>query len=373
MSIMTAPRRSTKTTPATKAVTLSLTIGATAYDVQPIPAGEFGTRAFRLHKLTGDKESYDVIRTHAGLIECSCPAYECNHRQIDDQPCKHGAACASVGLLIWPQAIPNADATPIAPKPVVVVEAPKLVPPPAPVEFEDIPYDGYVPPVKAKVEKVSALDWSTAITGRYWEVATQEQKDAAVAMLNSEYLLGVMMTPVGPPLPELGKKLVAMLAPKKVEPTVEALTPSTVVEAPSIDAPAVSAPLVIPPKGSGFAAGLVEPDPAPCCSNTEPAACRACATSPVSAPVPGTGTPSKDSPLARWVAKEASRYRGLKSAAADLIADTLDDLARSVRFHGAQSPAMYRQLSASFVMTLADEAQEAVERDAALDERRSVA
>jgi hypothetical protein len=68
------------------------------YFVQPIDAGECGVAAVRLVKLASG-EAYDLLRTHDGLIECSCPDYEFRHRGTAS-PCKHGRAAIVHGLLI---------------------------------------------------------------------------------------------------------------------------------------------------------------------------------------------------------------------------------------------------------------------------------
>lgn len=100
MLTITAPRPKVK--PARRCG-LTLSICGTKYRVRPIPAGEFGTRAYRLSKLAADGAVYDVIRSHHGLVECDCPDYEARRRGLTTQPCKHGAALVAVGMLDAPR------------------------------------------------------------------------------------------------------------------------------------------------------------------------------------------------------------------------------------------------------------------------------
>lgn len=97
------------------------------YYVEPIPAGEFGLAAVRLTKRSREGETYDVIRTHEGVIECDCPSYEFTFRGTAGT-CKHGAACLAKGLLVAPISggSPVADAPPavVAPAPAPAVVRP---------------------------------------------------------------------------------------------------------------------------------------------------------------------------------------------------------------------------------------------------------
>lgn len=107
MSKMVSPRASSKVKVTKNAkgreqvVTLCLAIDHVCYNVGPLPAGEFGTRAFRLTKHSAKDDCYDVIRTHDGLVECSCPSYEVTHRGTSSV-CKHGRALVAMGLLDAP-------------------------------------------------------------------------------------------------------------------------------------------------------------------------------------------------------------------------------------------------------------------------------
>jgi hypothetical protein len=78
-----------------------ITINGARYHAEPISPGEDGTAAFVLTKPNGD--SYAVIRTHAGLVECDCPDYEARHRGLDCLPCKHGKALVELGLIDAPR------------------------------------------------------------------------------------------------------------------------------------------------------------------------------------------------------------------------------------------------------------------------------
>jgi hypothetical protein len=83
--------------------------GSASYLVQAIEAGECGVAAVRLVKLSSG-EAYDVLRTHDGLVECSCPDYEFKRRGTD-QPCKHGRAAIVNGLLIPPAPVAEIEPT----------------------------------------------------------------------------------------------------------------------------------------------------------------------------------------------------------------------------------------------------------------------
>lgn len=93
-------------------------IKGASYAVEAIDAGECGRSAVRVVKLVNG-ESYDVIRTHAGVVECTCPDFVCRHEGKGSM-CKHGAACLANGLLVAPVAAP-------APEPVVAPITPKDV------------------------------------------------------------------------------------------------------------------------------------------------------------------------------------------------------------------------------------------------------
>jgi hypothetical protein len=92
-----------------------VTINGTHYDLRPIPPGECGTAAFVLEKHADPDATYSVIRTHAGLVECSCPDYEARHRGIDCGYCKHGRALVELGLLRAAKPEPIASARLTAP------------------------------------------------------------------------------------------------------------------------------------------------------------------------------------------------------------------------------------------------------------------
>lgn len=87
---------------ATTAPTLILTIAGTPYGVEPIGPGEEGTKAYRLSKASAGGEVYDVIRTHHGLIECTCPHYEMRLKGNTCSCCKHGSALVAFGLMDAP-------------------------------------------------------------------------------------------------------------------------------------------------------------------------------------------------------------------------------------------------------------------------------
>ncbi len=142
MSTMTRKPRTVKPK-AAPVVSLALAIDHVVYQVEPIPAGEFGSKAFRLVKRAGDGAVYDVVRTHDGLVECDCPSYETTYRGTCGT-CKHGSAMIAVGLIDAPAWTPPArettpaTAAPVphvadefdAPAPVVVAE---VQPAPLPV------------------------------------------------------------------------------------------------------------------------------------------------------------------------------------------------------------------------------------------------
>jgi|GEM_PF-6968414 len=114
MAIVTRPRREVKSTRKAHAFSLALAIDHVVYTVEPIPAGEFGTKAFRLVKKS-DGAVYDVVRTHDGLVECDCPDYEMRHKGVDCGCCKHGNALVAMGLIDAPAPVTKAEAPAVEP------------------------------------------------------------------------------------------------------------------------------------------------------------------------------------------------------------------------------------------------------------------
>jgi hypothetical protein len=97
-------------------VSLALSINHTVYAVQPIAAAAFahGSKAWRLTKQGGDHDVYDVVKNMgSGLVECDCADYEMRHRQIDAGMCKHGQALVDLGLLQPPQTWEPMEVTPM--------------------------------------------------------------------------------------------------------------------------------------------------------------------------------------------------------------------------------------------------------------------
>jgi hypothetical protein len=85
-------------------------IKAASYIVQPIDAGECGTSAVRLVKRTSG-ESYDLIRTHAHGLGCSCPDFVFRH-EGKGSVCKHLAHAVALGLLPVAPVAPIVEAGP---------------------------------------------------------------------------------------------------------------------------------------------------------------------------------------------------------------------------------------------------------------------
>lgn len=115
MSIMTQNRKSSKSARPFSAefVSVVIRINDVRYGADEIPAGEFGVQAWRLSKASGDHEVYDVIRTHRGLVECSCPSYVSTHAGTSSY-CKHGRALIQLGLLPTPTLPELAPVAPVA-------------------------------------------------------------------------------------------------------------------------------------------------------------------------------------------------------------------------------------------------------------------
>jgi len=112
MATMTRNAPKVKAKKSAPVVSLALAIDHQVYQVEPIPAGEFGTKAFRLEKKSTGAV-HDVIRTNAGLVECSCPSYEVTYRNTLGT-CKHGSALVAMGLLDAPSAKAVSTPAPIA-------------------------------------------------------------------------------------------------------------------------------------------------------------------------------------------------------------------------------------------------------------------
>ena len=109
MAIVARSRREVKPARKSPVYSLALAIDHTVYMVEPIPAGEFGSKAFRITKKS-DRSVYDVVRTHDGLVACDCPDYEIRRKGMTAEPCKHGKALVAMGLLDAPTAVANAPA-----------------------------------------------------------------------------------------------------------------------------------------------------------------------------------------------------------------------------------------------------------------------
>jgi hypothetical protein len=106
MSSVSQKSRSRKTKPfACKLISAEVEVSGHRYHVEPIPAGEDGSAAFRMVKHGSDDAVYDLVRTYAGLVECTCADYECRRRGLTCKPCKHGRALIELGLL--PPVSPN--------------------------------------------------------------------------------------------------------------------------------------------------------------------------------------------------------------------------------------------------------------------------
>jgi hypothetical protein len=110
----------------TSVAAVEIEIKGALYAAEAIPAGEFGVSAVRLVKLVNG-ESYDVIRTHTNVVECSCPDFVCRHEGKGTM-CKHGRAAVVEGLL------PTAPAPIAGGSPAAEVSPPAAV---APITAKD--------------------------------------------------------------------------------------------------------------------------------------------------------------------------------------------------------------------------------------------
>lgn len=113
MASVTAPRKASKASrPFTCSfISITIEIQDTRYSVDEVPAGEFGRKAFRLCKHSGNHEVYDVIHDAFGCVACSCPDYIARHDGTSSM-CKHGRALVALGLMPGPAPI-----APPAPEP----------------------------------------------------------------------------------------------------------------------------------------------------------------------------------------------------------------------------------------------------------------
>jgi hypothetical protein len=72
------------------------------YQAEELPIhGSMGTRAFRVYKPDGS-DTYDVNLDSYGVLQCSCPDYQCRKKGTD-QLCKHGDSLVSAGLMPKPE------------------------------------------------------------------------------------------------------------------------------------------------------------------------------------------------------------------------------------------------------------------------------
>lgn len=107
MSILTATRPASNAKSRPLDVSLLLTIRETDYSVTPIAPGPDNVKGYRLEKLSGAREAYDLAHTNDGLVTCDCPSYVATHEGTIST-CKHGSALVLMGLLPKPCCIPNA-------------------------------------------------------------------------------------------------------------------------------------------------------------------------------------------------------------------------------------------------------------------------
>ncbi|HWE35785.1 MAG TPA: SWIM zinc finger family protein [Isosphaeraceae bacterium] len=79
---------------------LTLSINGVRYRVRPLDGRGIGAaRAFRLAKLAGEGDVYDLAAYPDGRAECDCADYEFSRKGTDHGPCKHLAAARACGLL----------------------------------------------------------------------------------------------------------------------------------------------------------------------------------------------------------------------------------------------------------------------------------
>ncbi|HWE35277.1 MAG TPA: hypothetical protein VG406_01800 [Isosphaeraceae bacterium] len=79
---------------------LTLSINGVRYRVRPLDGRGIGAaRAFRLAKLAGDGEVYDLAGYPDGYAECDCPDWTFHRDGLDPAGCKHLAAARACGLI----------------------------------------------------------------------------------------------------------------------------------------------------------------------------------------------------------------------------------------------------------------------------------
>jgi hypothetical protein len=307
MSTMTREPKTVKPKKSAPVVSLALAIDHVVYQVEPIPAGEFGTKAFRLSKKSNAGEVYDVIRDNDGLVQCDCPSYEVTFRGTLGT-CKHGSALVTLGLL----------------------DAPCYTRWPSPEDF-DAPSEPATPapdapaPIKPIVATTPA-DRATALPGAS-DAITDDSWAAELAAMPKTCECGNCHTPI------------SRLA---------------------FDGYGLCEPC--------YTGMFTTPTPVPCCAPEEATPCRACDGEGRIFDTDGLypGTPEwSDCPdcspvapaaltLAELVDREAGNYRAWGTEAGDLIAGVLADLARKVRFTGAMTPVEFldRADAADLVLAL---------------------
>jgi hypothetical protein len=107
MATVASPRKASKSAKpfSCSIITLTVEINDSRYSVDEIPAGECGSKAYRLTKHSArDGGTYDVIRQHDGIVACSCPDYIGRHQGNGYGLCKHGRSLVELGLMAAPLA-----------------------------------------------------------------------------------------------------------------------------------------------------------------------------------------------------------------------------------------------------------------------------
>jgi hypothetical protein len=166
MSTITLPAPIVKPSP--------VEIKGASYTVEAIEAGEFGTAAYRVVKLVNG-EAYDVIRTHAGAVECSCPDWVVRHSD-KGTCCKHGRALMELGLLDAPAPAPRPSAfAPITRKDLARASAFGIKLPDAPRAVEPAPVVAEAAPeIPAENPRDSWPDWTDQ---ERWEPTPEPASD----------------------------------------------------------------------------------------------------------------------------------------------------------------------------------------------------
>jgi hypothetical protein len=350
MSTITQPGRSVQPKSRPLTASLDLLIRDDVYSLTSISPGEDGSRAWRLEKRGDGDAVYDVIRTHSGLVECSCPSYIATHAGTSST-CKHGQALVIVGLLEAPAAVAQPDPrdayNDAREKLAALEQAEQVVrsegemPSPPVKSIHPTTYDPQWQAALAAVAKGNAI-W---IDHRHLHASEPLPPRMTVATTDSP------RRPIAFELDKLSspRMTVATTDSPRAEPRLVDDDGTLLPTFAEIDQEHKAAHLARVRElmeGNRFLPAVRQVEAAPCCEPAEPSPCTACSTHTFPEDLSGEDWrdderyeigPETD-PFDGWIRRQADAYAKIKTPRAAWLARQISRLAERARFLDADSP-----------------------------------